>query len=98
MIKGYIFDYGGTLDTDGCHWGQMLWHAYERNNIQVSEPEFRDAYVYAETTLGNNTIIRPDFTFYKTLEVKIRLEMEWLMVHNKWKVTEAEYKEKHEEV
>lgn len=98
MIKGYIFDYGGTLDTDGCHWGQMLWHAYERNNIQVSEQEFRDAYVYAERTLGNNTIIRPDFTFYKTLEVKIRLEMEWLMVHNKWKVTEAEYKEKHEEV
>ncbi|MDY3670437.1 MAG: HAD family hydrolase, partial [Prevotella sp.] len=48
MIKGYIFDFGGTLDTAGCHWGQMLWHAYQRQQIPVSEEQFREAYVYAE--------------------------------------------------
>lgn len=98
MIKGYIFDFGGTLDTEGCHWGQMLWHAYERNNVSVAEEDFRDAYVYAERTLGNNTIIKPEFTFHKTLEIKIRLEMEWLLVKNKWKVTEEEFNAKHDEV
>ena len=78
MIKGYIFDYGGTLDTGGQHWGKVIWHAYERQQVPVSEAEFRDAYVYAERTLGKNPIIKPDFTFKRTLEEKIRLQMEFL--------------------
>ena len=47
-IKALIFDYGGTLDTAGCHWGKVLWHAYQRMNVPVSEDAFREAYVYAE--------------------------------------------------
>lgn len=75
-IKGIIFDYGGTLDTGGCHWGKMIWHAYERNNVHVSETVFRDAYVYAERELAKNPIIKPDYTFKKTLETKLRIELE----------------------
>ena len=45
MSKGYIFDYGGTLDTGGQHWGMVLWHAYERHHVPVTEHEFREAYV-----------------------------------------------------
>ena len=78
MIKGYIFDYGGTLDTGGQHWGKVIWHAYEHLQVPVSETDFRDAYVHAERTLGKNPIIQPDFTFYKTLETKIRLQLEYL--------------------
>ena len=76
--KGYIFDYGGTLDTAGCHWGKMLWHAYERQSIPVTEEQFREAYVFAERTLGKNPIIQKDYTFRKTLEVKLRIEFEYL--------------------
>lgn len=76
--KGYIFDYGGTLDTAGCHWGKMLWHAYERQSIPVTEEQFREAYVFAERTLGKNPIIQTDYTFRKTLEVKLRIEFEYL--------------------
>ena len=78
MIKGYIFDYGGTLDTGGQHWGKVIWHAYEHLQVPVSEADFRDAYVHAERTLGKTPIIQPDFTFYKTLETKIRLQLEYL--------------------
>ena len=78
MIKGYIFDYGGTLDTGGQHWGKVIWHAYEHLQVPVSETDFRDAYVHAERTLGKNHIIQPDFTFYKTIETKIRLQLEYL--------------------
>ena len=73
MIKGYIFDYGGTLDTGGQHWGKVIWHAYERQQVPVSEEQFREAYVHAERTLGKNPIIKPDFTFRRTLEEKIRI-------------------------
>lgn len=78
MVKGIIFDYGGTLDTRGNHWGKVLWHAYEHQQVPVTEEQFREAYVYAERTLGRNPIILPTYTFKKLLDVKLRLEMEYL--------------------
>ena len=50
--------------------------------MPVSEADFRDAYVHAERTLGKNPIIQPDFTFYKTLETKIRIQLEYLQEKN----------------
>ncbi len=79
MIEGIIFDYGGTLDTGGHHWGKVIWHAYERAGVPVSEELFREAYVYAERELARNPIIQPDYTFKKTLSVKLRIEMEYLL-------------------
>ena len=78
MVKGYIFDYGGTLDTGGNHWGKVIWHAYERVGVPVDEALFREAYVHGERTLGRNPIIQPDFTFRQTLEQKIRLQLEFI--------------------
>ena len=98
MIKGYIFDFGGTLDTAGCHWGQMLWHAYQRQQIPVSEEQFREAYVYAERTLGRTPIIQSDYSFHKTLEVKIRIEMEYLCTSVAWQADEAEFTRGHKAV
>ena len=97
-VKGYIFDYGGTLDTAGCHWGKFLWHAYQRQEVPVKEQDFRDAYVYTERFLGNNTIIQPTFTFRKTLEVKIRIEMEQLCTSGAWLADEESFKLKHQAV
>lgn len=77
-VKGYIFDYGGTLDTRGCHWGKVLWHAYEKAHVPVSEAQFREAYVYGERTLATNRIITPEFTFRDTLGKKIQLQLEYL--------------------
>jgi putative hydrolase of the HAD superfamily len=76
--RGYIFDYGGTLDTHGCHWGKVIWHAYRHCGVQVPETEFREAYVHAERILGRNPIIQPNFTFRQTLEAKLRLQLEFL--------------------
>lgn len=98
MIKGYIFDFGGTLDTAGCHWGQVLWHAYQRQQIPVSEEQFREAYVYAERTLGRTPIIQSDYSFHKTLEVKIRIEMEYLCTSGAWQADEAEFTRGHKAV
>ncbi len=98
MIKGYIFDYGGTLDTAGCHWGKMLWRAYQRHEVPVSEQQFRDAYVHAERTLGRTPIIQPHHTFHQTLSIKIRIEMEYLCQNGFWDADEAQFNAKHEAV
>lgn len=76
--KGYIFDYGGTLDTNGCHWGKKLWHGYQHQHIPITEEQFRAAYVYGERTLGRTPIIQTDYTFKKTLSIKLRIEFEFL--------------------
>lgn len=77
-IKGVIFDYGGTLDTGGCHWGRVLWRAWQQAGVPVSEERFREAYVYAERTLGRQPVIQPSFTFRQTLAEKLRLELEYV--------------------
>jgi putative hydrolase of the HAD superfamily len=97
-IKGIIFDYGGTIDTAGCHWGKFLWHAYQRQEVPVKEQDFRDAYVYTERFLGNNPIIQPTFTFRKTLDIKIRIEMEQLCTSGAWLADEESFKLKHQAV
>lgn len=98
MIKGYIFDYGGTLDTRGNHWGKVIWHAYERCGVNVSEEQFREAYVHAERTLGKNPIIKPEFTFYRTLDVKLDIEMQYLVDNAYWNVSAEEMQKYHDEV
>ena len=90
MIKGYLFDYGATLDTAGCHWGQMLWASCRRCGVPVTEQQFRDAYVYGERTLGSQNLIAPEDTFYTTLGVKLRLEFCFLMQAGALKTDEGE--------
>lgn len=97
MIKGYLFDYGATLDTAGQHWGQLLWHTFERHNLPIQEQTFRDAYVYGERYLSNYPIIKPTDTFYRTLQVKLRLEMEYLCSRD-WEITEDEFQRIHDDI
>ena len=77
-INAYIFDYGGTLDTGGHHWGKVLWHAWQQAGISVSEARFREAYIYAERTLTRERIVLSSFTFRQTLETKLRIELEYV--------------------
>ncbi|MDE6803133.1 MAG: HAD family hydrolase, partial [Muribaculaceae bacterium] len=62
-IKGLIFDYGGTLDSGGDHWSEVIWSAYQKAGIAVSKPEFRVAYVHAERELARTLHILPHHNF-----------------------------------
>lgn len=77
-IKGYLFDYGGTLDTGGCHWGKFIWHGYERCLVPTTWEAFREAYVQTERRLGRGGVVQPSFTFRDTLDAKIRIQLSFL--------------------
>lgn len=79
QIKGIIFDYGGTIDSNGLHWAEVIWQGYETANVPVEKAIFRDAYIFGERTLGKNPIIQPEHTFQDMLRIKIRLQMDWLI-------------------
>ena len=93
MDKGLIFDYGGTVDTGGSHWGKVFWHAYQHCGVPVTESLFREAYVSVERMLGGSLIIKPDFTFRQTLETKIRLQLECLGLHNSYGIVPFIYRQ-----
>lgn len=73
-IKGIIFDYGGTIDTNGIHWAEVIWEEYCRNCIPLEKVLFREAYVYGERELALNPIIKPTDTFRTLLYKKIALQ------------------------
>ena len=79
MIKGIIFDYGGTIDTKADHWSHILRQGWEFAGIKVSKSLFREAYVHAERELARHRHILPGDNFYKLLRKKIRIEIDYLI-------------------
>lgn len=77
-VKGILFDYGGTIDSNGIHWAEVIWRAYEALEVPVSKDVFRDAYVFGERTLGKNPIIQPYHTFLDMLRLKSEIQFRWL--------------------
>lgn len=77
-IQGIIFDYGGTIDTNSCHWAEVLWSKYVEHGVPVSKEAFREAYVFGERSLAKYPFVRPDHNFHDVLSFKCKLQMEHL--------------------
>ena len=77
-IKGVIFDYGGTIDTNGDHWAEVIWEQYLEAETNIGKKLFREAYVHGERTLAKMPIIEPCDTFKILLEKKIEIQAEYL--------------------
>lgn len=78
-IKGIIFDYGGTIDSNGKHWAEVLWDAYADNKVPVSKEQYREAYVYAERYLATHPVIEAGDNFFVLLRKKIDLHVNYLI-------------------
>lgn len=73
-IKGIIFDYGGTIDTNGIHWGEFIWAQYQKCGTEIPHSTYREAYVYAERYLAKHRVIEPTDTFHTLLIKKIAIQ------------------------
>lgn len=78
MIKGIIFDYGGTLDTGGDHWSHVIRDGWNHAGVAANDALFREAYVYAERELERVEHILPHHNFGNLLEIKMRIELQYL--------------------
>ena len=78
MIKGIIFDYGGTLDSRGVHWSEVLWQGYQQAGVPIDKETFRTAYVEGERALARERIILPQDNFHILLRKKVALEISYL--------------------
>ena len=77
-IKGIIFDYVGTIDTDGIHWGELIWGEYQAAGVDIDRQTYRDAYVHGERSLAKAPIIEPTDTFRTLLAKKMKLQFDYL--------------------
>ena len=77
-IKGIIFDYGGTLDSRGVHWSEVLWQGYQQAGVPIDKATFRTAYVEGERALARERIILPQDDFHALLLKKVALEISYL--------------------
>ena len=74
-IKGIIFDYGGTIDSRGTHWSEVIWAGYQASGVEIDKEVFREAYVFAERELAKTPHIMPDDNFYDLLYKKMVIEL-----------------------
>lgn len=77
-VKGIIFDYGGTLDTGGGHWSEVIWSAWQKAGVDCDKEKFRECYVYAERELARTLHILPHHNFHDLLSIKIKIELQHL--------------------
>ena len=78
MIKGIIFDFGGTLDTGGEHWSHVISDGWKKAGVAADEALFREAYVYGEQELERTLHILPQHNLSDLLDIKIQLELQYL--------------------
>ncbi len=83
-MQALIFDYGGTLDTDGRHWAHVLWEGYCEAQVPVTNAQFREAYVYGERALAKAPIVLPEDTFRDVLEKKVAQQFAFLQAAQIW--------------
>lgn len=82
-ITTLIFDYGGTIDTPGVHWYDVIEGAYRAEGIDFGEPErLREAYVAAERLLALPGAVDPADDFLTLLRKKFALQTEILGIED----------------
>ena len=89
-IKGIIFDYGGTIDSNGEHWFEVLWKAFASLELPISKEVYKEAYIYGERALAVNPLIKPEHTFFDVLQIKFGQQFSWLF-DQKYLVSEEYY-------
>ncbi len=77
-VRGIIFDYGGTIDSEGDHWSEVIFDAYLSCGFNIPYPDFRRAYIEGERHLARNALVKPSDNFLQVLSLKIARQFEVL--------------------
>jgi HAD superfamily hydrolase (TIGR01509 family) len=81
MIRAILFDFGGTLDTDGIHWSEKFWDIYQRPGIPIAKSDYEKAYIASESILSKEKV-DPDCSFLDLLNRQLSLQIGYLAEKN----------------
>jgi putative hydrolase of the HAD superfamily len=83
-MEAILFDFGGTLDTNGVHWSEKFWEIYRKYRIPVTKDEYEEAYIASEKKMSG--LVCKEDDMMATLSNQVNLQFEYL--HNKKKINE----------
>ena len=78
QAKGILLNYEGTIDTNGQHWGAILWNKFRKHDIVLDKATFNKAYAHSESALATGGIIQSDDTFLDMLVLRITQQFDFL--------------------
>jgi Predicted hydrolase (HAD superfamily) len=78
QTKGILLNYEGTVDTNGQHWGAILWHKFQKHVTGLNKPAFNRAYAYSEAVLATDNMIQPTHVFLDVLTHKVTQQFDYL--------------------
>ena len=68
--KLIIFDFGGTIDTNGIHWSELFWNCYQKYLIPIDYEIFRKAYKASQNILDSSSELE-DKSLYETIFLQL---------------------------
>ena len=71
--KGILFDFGGTIDTDGVHWSEKYAELYKEFAVQRSKRDIEQAFIESERRMAGDSRLRTA-TMRETLEIQLKLQ------------------------
>lgn len=76
-----LFDFGGTLDSDGQHWLTRFLELYEAAGLAIPRPELTRAFYHAvDTCYGEARVARSGLRFL--VDFHVHLQFEALSLHD----------------
>jgi FMN phosphatase YigB (HAD superfamily) len=78
--QGILFDFGGTLDSDGEHWLDRFFDLYERVGLEVPQLDIKQAF-YAADEACNGDPGLANFGLRPLMSHHVRLQFEILGIH-----------------
>lgn len=78
QTRGILLNYEGTIDTNGQHWGAILWHKFQKHIVGLDKFMFNKAYAYSEDVLAAEEVIKPTHVFLDVLVSKITQQFNYL--------------------
>ena len=88
--RAILFDFGGTLDSDGEHWLDRTFRLYEAHGLDVPESEIKRAFYYADDRCYADPSIF-SMNLWALMERHVRLQFEALNLKEHSKEREIIY-------
>ncbi|MBI3548969.1 MAG: HAD family hydrolase [Elusimicrobia bacterium] len=77
-VKAVLFDFGGTLDSNGLTWLNRFFPLYERRGIAVSKDAFARAFYDSDDRLPTRFALK-NMDLQETLRLQVRCVLEQLL-------------------
>lgn len=78
MIRAILFDFGGTLDSDGIHWSEKFFDLYQKVGVGVDKVTYEKAYVAGEKRMARHPVA-PSDSLHSTLRQQVTFQFEYLV-------------------